>query len=162
MIKLLIGLLIIACILPLFIKGPDGKPIMTLDDWKLEVPTSLSGLADDAMQELGPEVGQEVKEPATVYKWQDEKGQWHFSNQPPDVPEGAEEMELTGDINIMDAYVPPEPEPTTTTTAAANVPGITGPMTVAPEQVKEMMETVTNLQQTVDDRKKELDQMTGN
>ena len=153
MIKLLIGLLIIACILPLFIKGPVGKPIMTLDDWKPEVPESLSGLADDARQE--------VKEPATVYKWQDEKGQWHFSNQPPDIPEGAEEMELTGDINIMDAYVPPEPEPTTTT-AAANVPGITGPMTVAPEQVKEMMETVTNLQQTVDDRKKELDQMTGN
>ena len=36
-----------------------------------------------------------------------------------------------------------------------------GVMTASPEQVKEMMETVTNLQETVDQRKADMDAMAG-
>ncbi len=155
MVKILIGLLIIACIAPLFIKGPDGETIMTLDDWKIDLPESLGDLLPGAapeVQNLAPSA------PATVYKWQDEDGQWHFSNTPPENGV-AEEMELSGDINIMEAYVPPE-EPTGTETAAAT--GIpSGPMTATPDQVREMMETVTNLQETMDERKAEIDKITG-
>ena len=45
MIKLLIGLLIIACIAPLFIKGPDGEPIMTVDDWAINLPETVEAYA---------------------------------------------------------------------------------------------------------------------
>lgn len=156
MIKLLIGLLIIACILPLFIKGPDGEPIMSLSDWVPEVPDAVSDLAG----EVTPDPVS--SDPVTVYKWQDEDGQWHFSNQPPEVPDGAETMELSGDINLMESVEIPEKRQQPTTTASASTPSFTGPMTVAPEQVKEMMETVNSLQQSVDDRKKEIDALSGN
>jgi len=47
MIKLMIGLLIIACLAPLFIKGPDNKPLMTLDGWRFELPTQIPDLLAD-------------------------------------------------------------------------------------------------------------------
>ena len=40
----MVGLVIIACIAPLFIKGASGEPLMTLDDWKINVPVQLKGL----------------------------------------------------------------------------------------------------------------------
>lgn len=151
MAKFLITLLIIACIAPLFIKGPDGKPIMSLDDWKFELPGSVDDLlpagdAVDVISESGPE---------TVFKWQDEEGQWHFSSTPPTDVAVAEEMTLDGDINLMEAYLPPLEEQANTESAISQMPA--GPMTVSPGQVKEMMETVTNLQETIDDRKSEID-----
>ena len=40
----MVGLVIIACIAPLFIKGSSGEPLMTLDDWKINSPVQLKGL----------------------------------------------------------------------------------------------------------------------
>lgn len=87
-----------------------------------------------------------------MYKWQDDQGQWHFSSAPPN-PDLAEEVEI-GEINLMEAYVPPaEVEP-----RIATVPQLpTGSVTATPNQVKEMMDTVTNLQETIDQRKADMD-----
>lgn len=156
MIKLLIGVLIIACIAPLFIKGPDGEPIMTFDDWSIDLPDSIDELLSTGNTEpADPEQSQ----PTTVYKWQDENGQWHFSSTPPDL-ETAETMELDGNINIMDAFEPPPREETTVATgdAMSPVPGLT---TATPSQIQEAMETVTNLQETIDQRKEDLDAVAG-
>ena len=154
MIKMLIGLLIIACIAPLFIKGPDGEPIMTLDDWKIELPDSVSRLMGQASSGIrSSDPGESASEPMQVYRWQDENGQWHFSNTPPDMV-SAEEVEI-GEVNVMEAYVPaPQPEPEATA-AEMTMPG--SPM-VSSGQVQQMMETITNLQETVDQRKADLDQ----
>ena len=155
MIKLLIALLIIACIAPFFIKGPDGEPIMTIDDWKIELPASV----DELLKRPEPELpAAEQKLPTTVYKWQDEDGQWHFANTPPDM-ETAETMELS-DINIMDAYQPPPAQgQVAQAESIAQVPS--GVTTASPAQIKEMMETVTNLQETADQRKADMDRITG-
>ena len=151
--KLLIGMLIIACLAPLFLKGPDGGPIMTLDDWKIDLPTSIREL----MAGMGKkESATEPQAPAEIYKWQDADGQWQFSNTPPD--ETAELVEIS-DINLMGAYVPP-PEPDAVIAAGASLP-TSGAMTATPDQVKQMMETVTNLQETMDDRKADLDVVVG-
>ena len=40
----MIGLLSIACIAPLLIKGPSGEPLMTLEDWKIALPIQLKEL----------------------------------------------------------------------------------------------------------------------
>ncbi len=159
MIKLLIGVLIIACIAPLFIKGPDGEPIMSLDDWKIELPESLDDLFGSRQSASTPEVPA-PSEPTTVYKWQDEKGQWHFSSMPPEV-ETAETMELDGNINTMDAFVPPPKEETTVATGIDTGGMPAGPMTVSPNQLKQTMETVTNLQETIDQRKADIDKVAG-
>jgi len=147
MAKLLIAALIIACIAPLFIKGPDGEPLMSLDDW---MPGPVDELIPQDVQDMAV-----PNEPTTVYKWQDENGQWHFSSAPPADVADAETMELDGDINIMQA---PPPGMTQQAAAPSNALALpSGPMTVSPDQVKEMMETVTNLQETVDQRKADVD-----
>ena len=154
MIRLMIGLLIIACIAPLFIKGPDGEPIMTLDDWKFDVPDSVAGLFGGDSPVALPGTETVTAPDLPVYKWQDEEGQWHFSNTPP--AGGAEEVEI-GDVNLMEAYVPPaEPEQA----PAGQVASMPSPSpVVSGRQVKEMMETVNNLQETLDQRKAEMDEL---
>ena len=152
MIKLMIGLLIIACIAPLFIKGPSGEPLMTLEDWKIVLPVSVAELMTRfrPASEAQPPAMKQI--PARVYKWQDDQGQWHFSSAPPN-PDLAEEVEI-GEINLMDAYVPPA-EVEAETTAISQLS--TGSVTATPNQVKEMMDTVTNLQETIDQRKVDMD-----
>jgi hypothetical protein len=153
MMKFLVGLLIIACIAPLFLKRPDGEPIMTLDDWKVELPASLRGFFADKFAEKSVEPEQPPA--ADIYKWQDDDGQWHFSNTPPDLETG--EKVAIGEVNLMEAYVPPqEPEAESPMTVMP-----AGPMTASPNQVKEMMETVTNLQETIDERNAEVDTASG-
>jgi hypothetical protein len=146
--KLMILVVILACIGPFFIKGPDGEPLMKLADWlPADVPDPPA---------------REVR--TTVYKWQDEHGVWHFSNDPVEGAgmEGVEDvevMELDGRINTMEAFrapvQSPNPADAVAVTATANLPP--GILTVAPDKVAEMMDTVTHLQQTVDQRKADMD-----
>lgn len=153
MYKLLIGLLIIACIAPLFIKGPDGEPIMSLDDWSMELPDAARQLMGESLP-TSPVSNDGPTAPTTVYRWQDENGQWHFSNQPRHA-DGAEEMTLDGDINRMEAYVPSAKQPAS---ADAQV-SLTGETGTSPQQIQQMMETVTNLQETIDQRKADMDKV---
>ena len=74
---------------------------MNLDDWEIELPTSIDNLllVTPNVPELN---GAPPFESTTVYKWQDEKSQWRFSTTPPNT-QVAEVMELDGDINVMEA-----------------------------------------------------------
>ena len=153
MIRFLIVLLIIACIAPLVIKGPDSEPIMTLDDWKIEWPASMSDLLPVTAQDKVSS-DKNVVEPTTVYRWQDENGRWHFSTVSPDT-QAAEVMELDGNINIMDAYVPRETTPDRAHPKEEIVGA--GSVLASQQQVSEVMETVNNLQTTIDLRKADID-----
>ncbi len=166
MIKLMVGLLIIACIAPLFINGPDGEPLMTINDWKLEIPAELKAVFGDVGSGLDNPIletplSDETPGTARVYRWQDENGQWHFGNTPPDLETG-EEIQIS-DVNLIEAYQPPvesskvAPE-TSTQPLSGGLPG------ALPEagQIQEMMDTVNNLQQTMDQRQADLDALSGN
>lgn len=161
MIKLLIGLLIIACIAPLFIKGPDGEPIMTVGDWAINLPEPVEAFFADLISGRTPSApavpGAPESEPLQVYKWQDENGQWHFSNTPPDM-DIAEEVEIA-DVNLMEAYEPSEPatEAAPATSAPAGLPG--GVPGAA--QMQEMMDTVNSYQETMEQRNQALEEITG-
>ena len=157
MIKLLILIVILACIGPFFIKGPDGQPLATLEDWKMDLPDSPMDLLPDSAQESVPDVP-EVTEVTEVYRWQDENGVWQFSNNPNDAP-GAEVMALDGKINIIEsAQLPPTSSPDTRKSIPSSIPSVA---TVAPGQAAELMETVTNLQDTIDQRKADMDTISG-
>ena len=142
MIKLMIGILILACGSLFFIKGPDGKPLMSLDE--------LSGGPESSAAETNRNI-----KPTKVYKWQDEDGVWQFSNTPIAEHE-AEVIVLDGQINTMDAYVAPKKVKNAgvSNSFSALPPGLT---TVSPDKISEMMDSVNNLQDTVDQRKAEID-----
>ena len=133
----MIVLVILACIGPFFIKGPNGKPLMTIEDL---LPAGASEPAPI--------------ESKTVYRWQDENGVWQFSDDP--AAAGlAEQMVLDGNINTMPAIEVPPPQQ-----AAANKlePAGVAVGGVSVRQTAQMVETVTNLQETLDQRKVELDE----
>jgi len=160
MVKLMVIVVILAGVGLFFLKGPDGKPFLTVDDFAVELPDSPASMLP---QQLQPE------EPDTVtkiYKWKDEDGVWQFSNSPQD-KEGSELIEFSAQTNIIQSYSPP---PLTTVpptkreasggevSTSDSIPGV---MTVSPEQAAEMMKTVKNLQSTVDQRKADLDALSG-
>ncbi len=152
----MVGLLIIACIAPLFIKGPGGEPLMTLNDWKTDGPVQIKDVVARLTSGAKKNLPVEELQPTRVFKWQDDEGQWHFSNSPPNL-EIAEEIEIS-DVNLMEAYMPPTPPEDTGQSAnpesmsvSAGIPG--------PEKVQEMTKTIKLFQQSIDQRKEALDSL---
>jgi len=71
MVLMLLG----ALALPFFMKGPNGQPIMTVDDMVGDgVSNSLGGIAG----------GRASSEPVEMYRWQDEHGVWQFGERAPE------------------------------------------------------------------------------
>ena len=145
-IKIIIVVVILACIGPFFITGPDGEPLLTLDDLR---PDLASPLGDDSG---GDDPG---AAPKTLYKWQDVDGVWHFSDREEDAHmAGAEQFEAEAPVNVMQEFKAPPPEraasglPATTTTTP--VPTISGGL--------ETLKAATELQGTIDSRKAEMDE----
>ncbi len=146
LIKIIVLIVILACVGPFFIEGPDGEPLLRIEDF---MPSSPD------LPDVAP------AEPVTVYKWQDENGVWQFSTEPVEGVD-AETMELDGSVTVMEALDPrelrrlqgDEPE-----SPSFNLPS--GLMTVAPDKVEEMMDAANNLQSTIDERKEEVDKQVG-
>ena len=105
--SLLFVLVLLALVAPLFIKGPDGRPMMTLDDWLpdtgglfeggVELPSGGEMLKADTP---GASIGQ-----GKMYKWQDEQGRWHFSSEKPEGGVAVSVEELPDIENVMEAPV---------------------------------------------------------
>lgn len=86
-IKFLFFIVILAIAGPFFMKGPDGKPLMSFD--KLGIP-SFSDLAklSSAQKKTAPtntdaETITHTSGGETFYKWQDQYGIWQFTTTPP-------------------------------------------------------------------------------
>jgi len=97
-IKLLLLLIALGVIAPMFIRGPDGEPIMSVDDW---IPQSMMTWTDGLMEGLDSWTSKLLSEApltdslpqtvvgagAEIYTWRDSQGVLHFSDTP---VEGAE------------------------------------------------------------------------
>ena len=134
-----------ACIAPFFIKGPSGKPLMSLSD------LMTSNAPGD-----GESPAPATVEPRTIYKWKDEDG-WHFSTEPVDV-QGVETIVVNGDINIVPAVTLPVSGSSPSVATPSIPPGVT---TVSPEKIQEMMGAAGELQETIDQRKADIDKAVG-
>lgn len=140
-IKLVILVVVLACIGPFFIDGPDGEPLMTFADLMPE---------EDIVPAAPPE-------PVTVYKWQDENGVWQFSTEPVDRAD-VEQVELDGKVTTMPAPSVRQPAGGDLASGISALPD--GVTSVAPDKLEEMAKTATRLQDTVDARKEDIDQAT--
>jgi hypothetical protein len=132
MIKVMVFIVVLAFAGPFFIKGPDGKPLLTIDEF----------MSDLSLENLIPNAVKSAAEPTApaltkVYRWQDEDGVWQFSDNPNDAP-GAEVMQLDGKINTIESVAP---KPVTKSPTA--IPGVA---TVSPGQAAELMDTLSGIQ----------------
>jgi len=148
MIKIIIALVILACAGLFFIKGPDGEPLITIEELKSDF--SLPDIPNVTTASEEPD--EDSSKAVEVYKWQDEEGNWHFSNQPEDA-EGAETIELDGLINTIPAYQAPEEKKAKV--AATSQPNISAVPSLS--QGLETLNQAKQLQSTIDQRKADLD-----
>ncbi|GLQ33566.1 DUF4124 domain-containing protein [Litoribrevibacter albus] len=99
-IKLMLLAVVGAVVAPMFLKGPDGKPIMDVTDF---APSASSESAYVSASETSSKL-------TTVYKWKDENGQWHFSD---NQAQGSnhETLKYNPNANVIQSLqMPEEPE----------------------------------------------------
>ena len=139
--RMMICIVVIAIAAPFFIPGPNGTPIFTLDMLKFEKPSlpSFGGNEDTAGGSQ------------TLYRYQDEQGVWHYTDQPLD-QDSAEQIEVSTDINLIDA---PPALPRSGSAPAANISA--NPLN-AISRGAEVMEDAEQVQQMLDDRLEDMDQ----
>lgn len=103
-------LLVILCmmvfVVPLMIKGPTGKPMMTLSDWLPDVSEAVDQVKS---LERGLAIEQQPARLSAnsgkMYKWQDEKGAWHFSEEKPLDTSNVVIEKLSDVENVMEAPI---------------------------------------------------------
>ena len=107
--RLIMGLCLLALLAagaaPFFLTGPDGQPLMTLDELMPDPSAALDDLertARDAAERFGNDNEGASDGGAVVHRWQDENGVWHFSSEAP-VGRESETLVLDGNINIVPA-----------------------------------------------------------
>ena len=138
------------------IPSPNGKPFI---DWSDLMPSAdtqqkVADLIDiDISDFSADDLTAPFKETKTrVYKWRDEKGQWHFSQDPP-LHLKSETMILSNKINTMKAPEKmPEKRPASAT-SSFNTSTPTGTGIGLPYgNVKQLMQDAKNLQKISDER----------
>lgn len=91
LLRLFLPLLILVFVLPMIVPGPNGKPVMSPKDW-LPDQSTLNKVSH-FLTEIANKVASSVSQNDYVerqlngssnqfYQWQDENGQWHFSDDP--------------------------------------------------------------------------------
>jgi len=90
--RLLLTIIVLASVMPFIMKGQDGRPLMTMANLKmpdLKIPgkDAVGTLIDDTRDNTSLEEKDAV---VKVYRWQDDGGVWHFSDDAN--PEGQSEV----------------------------------------------------------------------
>ena len=100
-VKLMLLIIVAALAAPFVIKGPDGKALVSLD--RLRTPAVILpdfSAAVDAVKSGMSEVEEEPAKVMAVYKWQDEKGVWHFSDKL-EPGRAVQKLDVNPDANLV-------------------------------------------------------------
>lgn len=163
--KFLIAALVIAVLLPFTVlKGKDGRPLMSFGD--LKAPgLSLPEMPDvDLAKPAG--AGANGREDI-VYKWRDDRGEWHFSNTPP--ADGIEYSAKGYDpnTNLIQSVRPkaevaeaPATEPDDEKAVSVDSPDAVG-NPYSPDKIEKLFNDAKNVQKLMDDRFKQQEALMG-
>ena len=151
-VKLMALLLVLALAGPFFIKGPDGKPLITVASLKSSISAQWKRFTVDTGRSMGIEDAGKVD----VHRWQDENGNWHFSDEAN--PEGGSEViQVDPYASRMDAF---EPRPSRTREESSSSPGggFPLPLTVSPGEAMQLIEDTQNVKETLENRTRDIDE----
>ncbi|MFX4228283.1 MAG: DUF4124 domain-containing protein [Porticoccaceae bacterium] len=135
--KIILVLIIAALVAPMFIKGPDGEPIMRLSDWTASVPQVTNSAPAT---------------PAEYYRYRDESGNWQYTDRPRDGVE-YELVEIDTSSNTMESVV--TPSGASTVPADEPAAGVTGYV----QNLQRAKQEAEQVQQIMDDREGRLDEV---
>jgi len=144
------------------IKRPDGQPYLSIEAILDKVEGDTHSLLNESKRQLDKAVNyaeqaasndsNAAKQPA-IYKWQDENGNWIYSDKPN--PRGDSQMHLLdpSKVNIMAAE-------DTSILYQSNQKAQSESLKVNamnPQDVKALIKDTKNIQKLMDDRQKQLD-----
>lgn len=150
LIKFMIAILVIGILLPFtFLKGKDGAPLLSFNDWKLPKMVGLSDMPDSSAGIQDSE-GNDV-----IFRWTDAEGNFQFSNTLP--PAGIEYTEMAYDpnLNVIKAVevVTEIPEEVVGNESQKKVTGagdIGNPY--SPEKIEKLFEDANNIENMLNQR----------
>ena len=164
--KLLIMILLLACMAPFFIKGPDNRPLMTLDKLQLvnfaipQLP-SLAELQLPGVSTRGNTAIPAAAEKVKIYQWKDRDGSWHFSDHKnPDGP--YEVLYLPAGDNLAGPNDSANPIGAIKTSLQnhlseiqAQLPSAKDPMSMPYSSAAELMQEAQRVKKQIEDKYKE-------
>jgi hypothetical protein len=165
--------------LPILMKGPDGRPIMTLDDWlpdKNTVDKAVSTIESlsEKVVNSGGNNSSDAAEFVTVdslavltsssgkmYKWQDAKGRWHFSNEKPQIEAQVRVEALPEVKNLLPAPVARQGSSSTIASPSSSPllgGGLPGGLSISMDQAGQLLKQVEKISNDAEQRKALMDQ----
>lgn len=161
--KMMLLSLLALLVLPMFLVGPSGKPLMSLNDW-LPGDLSLNGAGKKLVNtwnkasgvlEQGTGIDMSVDTPK-LYKWKDARGRWQFSNEPPPADVGDV---LVQDMPQMSNVMQPVEMRERGVDGGSGGPGfkLAFPTSIPVKDIPKLVDDAKNLQKTADLRQSKLD-----
>lgn len=142
--KLIILGLLLALASPFIMKKPDGTPFMT---WQQLMPDNVTSA---------------IKKDTQLYRWKDDKGQWQYTDTPPENNQ-AEQITVKTTINSMktielpEGYQPKKQEPENQQNQNS---GLSLPTTAPLTEVPKLLEDIDGIQKKYDTRQSQIDAAT--
>ncbi|MBQ4800375.1 DUF4124 domain-containing protein [Pseudoalteromonas sp. MMG006] len=172
---LAISVMVIAVISLFYLKKPDGQTWLStssISNKSLQIKEKMVTLSTDTLdqavqgvKQAGDKIASSISDepiPSTtsrskIYKWQDESGQWHFSDTPnPDVTSIEVKLDPK-DITVIAA------EDTSILNATSNTNKMTAtpetPSILNPNSVKKLFNDAENVKEKLEKRNKEINNL---
>lgn len=165
MIKLFLPLLMLAFVVPMIMPGPNGKPVMSINDW-LPNATSIERVRSGVMSYwnkltagIEKNTGLDVApEPEQIFKWQDANGSWHFTNRANMASKDAQKQALPTATNTMAPPPTVERDHDSDTNTKPSIP-LPLPTTIPVDKIPQLIDDAKNLQKLSQDRAKQMDDL---
>ncbi len=135
--KILFVLVLAALIAPMFLKGPDGQPIMNFADWlpsKPEITTPVSTSSPE------------------YYRYRDSAGNWQYTDRP---PEGVEFEQVQVDTSVNNIQATPLPATDLGHGDPIAAPGVASYV----EDLQNARQEAEQVQQIMDQREAQINEM---
>jgi hypothetical protein len=135
-IKLLIFIIILACIAPFLLKGPDGKPLVSADAISLPTLPSWTEIKNKSSRFFNWGGSQQNIQ---VYKWIDKKGVTHYSDK--NDPRYSSTLTEIKPLNVLSTHKMEKAEISDGSVGLTTIPLQSRPKLIDDtKQVKKMME----------------------
>ena len=171
---LAISVMVIAVISLFYLKKPDGQPWLSgstisketqqIKEQMVALSTNTLNQAVKGIHEAGDKVTSSISSDSstitsssTIYKWQDETGQWHYSDSPNPHGKSIEltlsPEDITG-IGAEDTSILNLESSTNEMSANTQTPSI-----LNPESIKKLFEDAENIEKKLEKRNKEINNL---
>lgn len=152
-INLLLLALVVAAVLPFITLGPNGNALLKLPDLKFP-DINMTEIPEDPVTQQKT-VSDDV-ESALVYKWRDSDGHTHYTSDPPPQGVQSEMLSLRPGTNVVPTIKPPQPSKQVT---KPKIEKDSLGSVYSPANVRQLIEDARNVQNILNERANELQQL---